>query len=67
MTPNDFKNPDGTYDGAAALAALSGLSKEEIMWTWARMKHLRHVEGKTSEEAKAIIAKEVKLKPWEPA
>ena len=64
MNENDFKNPDGTYDGAAALAALSGLSKDEILWTWQRMKQLRLVEGKTSDEAKAIIAKEVKTTPW---
>lgn len=60
-----FKNPDGTYNVAEALAAASGLSKKEITWTWKRMKHLRQVEGKSSEEAKRIIMEEGKLKPWE--
>lgn len=58
------KNPDGTYDGAKALAAISGLSEAEIKWTFQRVKHLRD-EGKSPAEVKAIVKDEVRLKPWE--
>jgi hypothetical protein len=62
------RNPDGTYDGAKALADFTGglISEAEIRWTFDRLKHLMHVEGKTKAEAKAIAAEEAKTKPWEP-
>lgn len=59
-----YKNADGkTYNGAAMLAELSGLSIEEIVWSFDRMKQLRQ-EGKTKEESIKIIGEEGKSKPW---
>jgi TRAP-type C4-dicarboxylate transport system permease large subunit len=60
-----FRNPDGTYDGIKMLAAMSGLSEAEVAWTAKRLKHLMHVEKKTKEEAKAVVAQESKSRPWE--
>lgn len=59
-----FRNKDGTYDGAKALAAWSGLSYEEVAWTAKRMKQLIHEEKKTKEEAVKIVKEEGKSKPW---
>lgn len=59
-----FKNKDGTYDGAKALAAWSGLSYEEVTWTAKRIKQLMHEEKKSKEEALKIVKEEGKLKPW---
>ena len=30
----DFKNPDGTYNGVAFMAMMSGVSEAEIRDTW---------------------------------
>ena len=51
-------------DTADFLAKMSGLSREEILWTFCRMRALR-AEGKTPAEAKAIVKEETKSKPWE--
>lgn len=59
-----WRNPSGTYDGAGMLAEMSGLSKAEIMWTFERLKYLMQAEGKTKEEAKAIVKEETKTRPW---
>lgn len=58
-----WRNPDGTYDGARALADISGLSREEVLWTFNRMKELK-ARGMSAEEYKAQVAREVKDKPW---
>lgn len=58
-----WRNPDGTYNGAKALAKLTGLSEAEIEWTWTRMKALI-AEGKPIHEAKTILEEESKGKPW---
>lgn len=34
------RNPDGTYNGVSFMAEASGLSKEEIEWSWKRAKEL---------------------------
>ena len=60
-----MRNPDGTYNGIKVLAAISGLSEAEINWAWDRIRYLVRVEGKTSQEAKAIALKESETKPWE--
>lgn len=60
-----FKNPDGTYNGAKALSAASGLPEGEILWTFNRLKHLMTADGKSKDEAKAIVREEAKCKPWE--
>jgi len=62
---DEFKNADGTYNGVAFLAALSGLSEVEIKWTADRLKQLMHVEKKSKEEATGIVKEEAKTKPWE--
>lgn len=57
------KNPDGTYNGATLLAEVTGLSAEEVTWTFNRLRQLKN-EGKTVEEAKAIVREEEKNKSW---
>ena len=52
------KNCDGTYNGVKLLAGLSGLSEEEIRWTWNRMKELKGTMPET--ELKAQLAREAK-------
>lgn len=59
-----FRNADGTYDGVGMMAAISGLSRDEIRWTIDRMKQLLS-EGRTTDEAKAILKSEAKDRLWE--
>ena len=59
----EFQNPNGTYNGVKMFASLTGLSEAEITWTFNRLKQLA-AEGKLHEERKAIVAEEVKRKPW---
>lgn len=61
---NKYRNKDGTYNGAAALADFSGLTQEEILWTFTRSKEL-YSEGLTKEQVLRIIKEEGKTKPWE--
>lgn len=60
------RNPDGTYNGVAVMSEMTGLSPAEIRWTFERIKHLIHAEGKDKEAAKAIVKAECVNKPWEP-
>ncbi len=62
-----FKNPDGTYNGTAAFASLTGIPPAELAWTAKRLMHLMKVDGKGKDEAKAIVATEAKGRPWERA
>lgn len=64
---DQFKNPDGTYNGAAFFASITGISQAELQWTASRLISLMKAEGKTKDEAKAIVAAEAKSKPWERA
>ena len=57
---NDWRNPDGTYNG---IAMLSGLSRAEVAWTADRLRSLM-ASGKTKDEAKAIVKAEAAGKPW---
>jgi hypothetical protein len=41
------------------------ISREEILWTFARLRELIHTEGKTREDAVAQVKKESEGKPWE--
>jgi hypothetical protein len=41
VVTDDIRNPDGTYNGVKAMAQLSGLTEEEIRWTWERAMELR--------------------------
>lgn len=60
-----FRNPDGTYNGAKAMSAWTGLSYEEVTWTAKRIKQLIHEDGKTKQEALGIVKEESKSKPWQ--
>lgn len=57
------RNPDDTYNGVAALSALSGLDPCEIRWTFDRLKQLM-AGGHDKDAAKRIVANEAKSKPW---
>lgn len=60
LTPN----ADGTYNLINVLAAVSGLSEDEVRWTAHRLRELTQDEGKSKDEAKRIVAEEVKTRPW---
>lgn len=66
-----FRNPDGSYNGVAAIHDLtkllypkSDISQAEIDWTFRRMKVLIQGEKKSKDEAKAIVREEAKGRPW---
>lgn len=56
-------NSDGTFNGARALSAISGLDQREIQWMFDRMKGLVAADV-GPEERKRIIREESTLKPW---
>ena len=60
------RNPDGTYHLGRVFEQLTGglISSEETMWTAYRLRDLMHRDGKSKEEAKAIVAEEAKSRPW---
>jgi hypothetical protein len=60
----EFRNPNGTYNGVKAMAALSGLSEDEIAWTWRRAKELK-AAGLGRAQLAAALKAEARLKPWE--
>ena len=35
---DQHRNPDGTYDGAAVMSSMTGLSKENVKKLWAQVK-----------------------------
>ena len=55
------RNPDGTYNGMTVLSELSGLSQEEIMWTWERAKELR-ASGLSKEQISRALRTEARDK-----
>lgn len=57
------RNPDGTYNGAAALAELSGLDEREVRWMYRRTRALLD-EGLPLDTARARVREEAPLKPW---
>lgn len=57
-----WKNPDGTYNGAAMFAELTGLPQAEIEWMGRRLPELMAKHPK--QEAKRILAEEAKRQPW---
>ena len=59
-----FRNKDGTINGASAMAELTGLSQEEITWSFKRLKQLMHNDGLSKKEALAVVKEESKNKPW---
>jgi uncharacterized protein YoaH (UPF0181 family) len=48
------RNPDGTYNGVSAMSEMSGLSQEEIQWTWERAKELRAMGLSKEQVARAL-------------
>lgn len=52
-----MRNSDGTYNGVKMMAQLSGLSEEEIKWTWDRLKELK-AQGVPTDQAKKIVHQE---------
>ena len=57
------QNQDGTYNGARALSAISGLDQREIQWMFDRMKELVAL-GIDADERKRIVREEGASKPW---
>ncbi|MDL2284443.1 hypothetical protein LJC19_04800 [Oxalobacter sp. OttesenSCG-928-P03] len=51
---DEFKNPDGTYNGARLLSRISGLSEDEVLWTWNRAKEMREDGASRDEVRKAL-------------
>jgi hypothetical protein len=59
-----YKNSDGkTYNGAAMMSELTGLTVEEITWMSNRIRELVQ-SGSTKESVIAIVKAESKNKPW---
>ena len=60
-----YRNADGkTFNGVAMMADLTGLPQAEIRWTAERLKQLMHSEGKSKDEALAIVKAEAAARPW---
>lgn len=51
------RNADGTYNGVTYMAEMSGLSLDEVKWSFARLKELRET-GHTTAEIKTILKRE---------
>ncbi|NID14394.1 hypothetical protein [Luteibacter yeojuensis] len=58
-----WKNENGTYNGAAMFAELTGIPQEEIVWSANRMKELK-AQGVPRDQWSRIVGEEAKLKPW---
>ncbi len=58
-----WRNADGTYNGVAMMADITGLSREEIAWTWDRLSTLLK-SGMAKHEALALVKEQAKSKPW---
>lgn len=65
MSFEQYRNPNGTYNGVKAMSDLSGLSEAEVLWTFNRIKHLIQVDKMPRLEAVAKVKEEGKSKPWE--
>lgn len=59
------RNADGTYNGVAVMAEMTGLGEIEVRWVFQRIKQLIRVEGKTRAEAVAMVKAESVDRPWE--
>jgi hypothetical protein len=62
MSP--MRNANGTWNGVAVMARASGLSEDEVAWTFNRLQRLMYREKRTKDEALAIVREEAKAKPW---
>lgn len=57
LKPENHRNPDGTYNGISFMAALSGLTQDEIRWTFERTKALL-ATGLPRDEVVKIVKRE---------
>ena len=57
------RKPDGRWDGAATMATITGLSREEVVWTWERLSLLLG-SGMEKTEAMRLVKEQAKEKPW---
>lgn len=57
------QNADGSWNGARAMSAISGLDQREIQWMFDRMKELT-ASGVDPETRKKMVREEGKQKPW---
>lgn len=60
---SDFRNENGTYNGVAALAAITGIDPAEVEWTAKRIQALTKA-GVPKPYILAIVKAERKNKPW---
>ena len=58
-----WRNPSGTYNGAAMFAELTGIPQAELAWTAKRMGELRDA-GIPRPEWTRIVKEEAVSKPW---
>ncbi len=58
-----FRNQNGTYDGVAFMASITGLSYAEVEWTARRIKELI-LSGMSRTDAVALVKVEAKEKKW---
>lgn len=64
MSTPPIANGDGTYNGAAMLAQLTGLPYEEVAWTAKRLQQLMRDAGLPKAQAIAQVKAEAASKPW---
>lgn len=64
MSTPPIANGDGTYNGAAMLARLTGLPYEEVAWTAKRLQQLMREVGLPKAQAIAQVKAEAASKPW---
>lgn len=64
MNFDAHRNSNGTYNGVTFFAELTGLPRAEIKWMFGRLKQLQQVEGKSKDEAVAIVKSERLSPHW---
>ena len=62
-TLGQCRNPDGTWNGAATMALITGLSEAEIRWTWDRLSAMLK-SGMDKQEAMRLVKEQAKEQPW---
>lgn len=58
-----MRNPDGSWDGAAAMAELAKIDPAEIRWTHQRLKEIKRLRI-PDQEAVRIVKNESRYQPW---
>lgn len=58
------KRPDGSYNGLLLMASLTGLSTEEVAWTWKRIQQLVQERCMSKEAVLLQVKEEAKAQPW---